>query len=269
MRKRVIYSLILLVLCLKGFTQNLEFVNNYLKTADSITYFAVDALNCFYFKDLSNVYTKINPDNNKVLSLKNNEGYGNLTIDVVNPFKVLVFNSNENKIQFYDQSLSIVSSIDFEDFEEISEEIFVINSSDNKIWVYDKQQNKLFKYNYISKNLMESEDLKWISDEGFNPIYFQEVGKNVMMQSEDFKVILFDTFGKKYKNYDFFEERVIGIYQQKIYFWNKNKNITFYDMIKNEKLETKYSIPSNSIIFMRNQQIFYIYERKIFQLNLD
>lgn len=268
MCKKVLYSLFLLFLCLKGITQNVEFVNEFLKTTDSIVYFTVDALNSVYLKDVNNVFTKINADDNKVFSLKNEVGYGNSTIDVINPFKVLVFNSNENKIQFYDKSLSIVSEFDFEDVDEISDDIFVINSGENKVWIYDKQQNKLFKYNYISKNLIETEDLKWISDEGFNPIYFQEIGRNILLQSEDFTVVLFDNFGKKQKTYSFFKEKVIGFNQQKIYFSNNN-NILFYDIIKNEKVETKYKIPDNSIIFMKNQQIFYINQRKLFQINLD
>lgn len=268
MRKKVLYSLFLLVICLKGFTQNLEFVNDFLKTTDSITFFAIDALNNVYLKDVNNVYTKISAEDNKVFNLKNDVGIGNSSIDVINPFKVLVFNSNENKIRFYDKTLSIVSEIDFEDIEDISDEVFVINSGENKVWIYDKQQNKLFKYNYISKNLIETEDLKWISEEGVNPIYFQEVGKNVLLQSDDFTVVLFDNFGKKQKTYSFFKEKVIGFNQQKIYFSNNN-NILFYDIIKNEKVETKLKIPNNSIIFMKNKHIYYIYERKIFQLYLD
>lgn len=268
MCKKVLYSLFLLILCLKGTSQNIEFINEFLKTADSITYFTIDALNNVYIKDINNVYTKISAEDNKVFNLKNDVGYGSFSIDVINPFKVLVFNSNENKIQFYDKTLSKVSEIDFEDAEEISDEIFVINSGENKVWIYDKQQNKLFKYNYTSKNLIETEDLKWISDEGFNPFYFQEVGRNVLLQSEDFTVILFDNFGKKQKSYSFFKEKVVGFNQQKIYFLNKN-NILFYDLIKNEKVETKYIIPDNSIIFMKNKQIFYINQRKLFQLNID
>ncbi len=108
MCKNVLYSLFLLILCLKGSTQNIEFVNKYLKTTDSITYFAIDALNNVYLKDVNNVYTKISEEDNKVFILKNDVGIGNSSIDVINPFKVLVFNSNENKIRFYDKSLGIV-----------------------------------------------------------------------------------------------------------------------------------------------------------------
>ncbi len=268
MIKKLIISIVFLYIFFNCKAQSYITVDDYLQKTDSIVFFTVDNFNSMYFIDVNNVYTKINSEDKSFYTFKNKSIANYSSIDVSNPFKLLIYNPLENKIWFLDKTMSLISEIDFQEIDQFSDDITICNSAENKVWVYDKQENSLFKYHYISKKTIETENFKWLNDESFNPIFFHEISNKIVMQLDDFKVVLFDIFGKKQTIYTHIDGKIIGIIDDKIYFISNNNEIKMNDLTKKQIVETKIKIPLNAKCSMNPQYIYILNEKKIKKIEI-
>ena len=99
----------------------------------------------------------------QVLSKENaTQGYkftdfqlGNITsVDIINPFNVVVFYAQTNTVILLDNKLSLIEQINFNLLEDIANISWVSNAGGNKLWLFnaDSQQLELYNYRNNTKN---------------------------------------------------------------------------------------------------------------------
>tara|TARA_B100000497_G_scaffold113692_1_gene135686 strand:+ start:3327 stop:4103 length:777 start_codon:yes stop_codon:yes gene_type:complete len=99
----------------------------------------------------------------QVLSKENaTQGYkftdfqlGNITsVDIINPFNVVVFYAQTNTVILLDNKLSLIEQINFNLLEDIANISSVSNAGGNKLWLFnaDSQQLELYNYRNNTKN---------------------------------------------------------------------------------------------------------------------
>ena len=99
----------------------------------------------------------------QVLSKENaTQGYkftdfqlGNITsVDIINPFNVVVFYAQTNTVLLLDNKLSLIEQINFNLLEDIANISSVSNAGGKKLWLFnaDSQQLELYNYRNNTKN---------------------------------------------------------------------------------------------------------------------
>ena len=99
----------------------------------------------------------------QVLSKENaTQGYkftdfqlGKITsVDIINPFNVVVFYAQTNTVILLDNKLSLIEQINFNLLEDIANISWVSNAGGNKLWLFnaDSQQLELYNYRNNTKN---------------------------------------------------------------------------------------------------------------------
>tara|TARA_B100001059_G_C17747649_1_gene535284 strand:- start:331 stop:1107 length:777 start_codon:yes stop_codon:yes gene_type:complete len=98
-----------------------------------------------------------------VLSKENTSGVfrftdfqlGNITsVDIINPFNVVVFYADTNTAILLDNKLSLIEQINFNLLEDVANISSVSNAGGNKLWLFnaDSQQLELYNYRNNTKN---------------------------------------------------------------------------------------------------------------------
>ena len=80
---------------------------------------------------------------------------GNITsVDIINPFNVVVFYADTNTAILLDNKLSLIEQINFNLLEDVANISSVSNAGGNKLWLFnaDSQQLELYNYRNNTKN---------------------------------------------------------------------------------------------------------------------
>jgi hypothetical protein len=80
---------------------------------------------------------------------------GNITsVDIINPFNVVVFYAQTNTVLLLDNKLSLIEQINFNLLEDVANISRVSNAGGNKLWLFnaDSQQLELYNYRNNTKN---------------------------------------------------------------------------------------------------------------------
>lgn len=120
---------------------------------------AVDELSNIYIVDKRNNITKYDEHLDSVANFQIAQNGPVSSIDVSDPFRVLVYYTNFNKLIILDRMLSVQNTIDLK-LLHIHQPTAVATSKDGGFWVYDYSQNKLLKYDRQLALVAESNDLR-------------------------------------------------------------------------------------------------------------
>jgi hypothetical protein len=123
--------------------------------------------------------------------------YGAISsLDVTNPFKIMVFYKNFNKIVYLDKYLSqIGSDIDLDELGHTDVEL-VCSSSNGGFWLYDRQKESLFYYNEDLQKVHQSISVKSLNDGSDNtPVSLIEKNQLVYMNIPEYGILVLDQYG--------------------------------------------------------------------------
>lgn len=190
--------------------------------------------NSFLTDNLGNLYLL----NNKTISKYSKTGeklsdYSNNMLgeisyaDVSDPFRILLFYKDLNRIQYLNNQLAeINSAVQLDELEGVMAEI-VCSSSLGGFWVYDYNDSKL---KYYDKNLIkkhESVNLNTIAENvGFVDLLLEK-NDFVYLHSPEAGILLFDKFGSFYKRISNIKTSEFQIANQNIVYYKNNCLFTY------------------------------------------
>ena len=223
-----------------AFNSQPEFIveNEYDYIAD---FFTIDPIGNIYLVKNSGLI-KIDTETNQKTTYSNLL-LGNIaSVDVSDPFRILVFHRDFNKIVFLDKSLSeIVSpiSLDKLDYYNVSA---VCQSNNGGFWIFDQSLNQLV---YFDKNLIKqktSSQISLILDENI------ELTQAFMLEKNDYiylgiigeGVLLFDNYGTYIKTFPLSELKSFQVNDGNIVFRRNGEMITYNT---NNFTEKSFTLP--------------------------
>jgi hypothetical protein len=116
------------------------------------------------------------------------------SLDVTNPFQIMVFYGEYQTVIVLDRSLSEIYRFRLSDMNFVQLEAVAL-STDNRLWVYDPNSFKLYKIENSAKITIESPDLTAILDESFFPKSLREAEFQIFANDPEKGLIIFDNFG--------------------------------------------------------------------------
>ena len=147
------------------------------------------------FKVENNVLIK-EENNNKVYQYQNNQ-FGEISsVDVSNPFQILVFFKIFNQCVVLDEKLSPISTIKFKHFNIYAS--VICSSSNNGIWIYDDIVRRLI---YFDKETNEITFHKYFQINDQALFIFEQ--DNYIFLGTSANLFVFNRFCVKLKKYDF------------------------------------------------------------------
>ena len=115
----------------------------------------------------------------------NNFNFGEITtVDILNPFEIVVFYAEFNSAIILDNELNLMHTIRF-----ANNITFVRKGITNKIWIYNADENKIELYDYKSKTISISSQIL----RNFTPIKMESDFNSVKLKSEE-KTLVFNQY---------------------------------------------------------------------------
>ncbi len=163
-------------------------------TAD---YFRIDKLGHFYFVNDGSV-SKYNKNFEKIAEYNNNL-FGELAeLDVTNPFRIMLYYADFNKIVFLDSNLAeLRSAISLDDLG-IFDAGVVSYSSTGGFWVFRTQNSQAVNYTQSLQKIQKGTELGF-AGAGQEPIKMLETPRNIIIAFEDNQIFILDNFGTFHK----------------------------------------------------------------------
>ena len=187
-----------------------------------------DQLGNFYIIKNSELI-KINADNNQTLRYSNNL-FGKISsIDPSDPFRILVFNKDFNKIVFLDKNLTEIASpilLDKLGYFNIS---VVCQSINGGFWIFDQNLNELI---YFDKKLnlqKKSSQLSSLFDTNkeISGVFMIEKNDYIYLGIKDEGVLLFDIYGTYLKTFPITDINSFQVIDDIIIYSNKGQLILY------------------------------------------
>lgn len=160
----------------------------------NFTDFEVDALDNIYTIFGATVTKNSSPENS-VFTYNNVKKYGKPTsVNVFNPFKVLLFYKTYQTIVLLDKYMSSLGSINLRKSGLYKVNV-IASSYDNKIWAFDEQDYKLKKLNDDGIVLSESTDIRLILDDTPRFSSMFDASGKVILYDVNRGIYFFDYYG--------------------------------------------------------------------------
>lgn len=220
----------------------------------SSDYFTTDQFQNIYLVRKTKII-KINPEKDHKINYSNTL-FGNITsIDVSDPFRILIFNKDFNKILFLDNTLSEISSpinLDELNYFNVSA---VCQSNNGGFWIFDQNMNQIV---YFDKNLKETKKSAQISSliENSNEdseVFMLEKNDYIYLGIHSEGILQFDNYGTYIKTFPVKDCKQFQVIDGYI-IYSKNNKLFFYN---SSNFETEnINLPVNSFLNVRLENDF-------------
>lgn len=144
------------------------------------------------------------------------------SLDVSNPFKILVYYPDFLKVVILDKFMTFLISYDFFSigYQNVSA---VGTSADGNFWFYDNVNYLLKKIDVSGNVQLQSQPLNQLTDKIINPNFILEKNGQVFMNDPDAGILVFDNFGAYYKTIPIKGLHKFHILQEQIVYYQDNK----------------------------------------------
>lgn len=278
--KKYIFIFSLLILCIaKCFAtagcniKNDSLINlNLLKTvAGNYKLVEVDNLGNVYLVTPNNQIKKLSTNLDSIAVFNNPALLGNITsIDVSNPFKILVFYKSFSTIVVLDKYLSVLNTIELQ-----KKNLFTVSavttSYDNNIWLFDEANHKIKRIDSEGNVLVETIDFRLLFkyEKIFTADYLKDIEGKLYLYNKDFGFFVFDYYGglqnkfalKNLTNVQFVNKQVIGFDNDKVIIYNiqnhlKKTNTLSLDSVAISKIKLY-----NNMFFVLCKDGLHVYQQ--------
>jgi hypothetical protein len=230
-------------------------------------FFRVDKLGNFYFvtegsvEKYNNTFEKIAESNNNLLGTISE-------LDVTNPFRIMLYYSDFNKIVFLDSQLAeLRSAISLDDLD-IFDAGAVSYSSRGGFWVFRTQSSQVVNYSQGLQEMQKGTALGY-AGAGQNPLKMLETPRHIIIAFEDNQVFILDNFGTFYKKINTGEIIDLTVSDFSIYILERNVlNIINVNTLitKNFTLPEEYKFKS---IQVRGNKIIGLTDKSLITFSTD
>ena len=243
------------------------------KEAIQATFISKTALTADVFiglDDLDNIYYLKNnvlfKKNEQVILNYSNPLLGELSsVNIQNPFKIVLFYKNFNSVIILDNKLNALSNvIDFTKETLFNNVQFVSLSSENNLWLF-ADDNKLHLYNY--QTLSQSFQTQAITfyNATFKPNSLKSTYKNVWVLSKN-SAVQFNEYGSFIESFHFKDASIIFPYQKGFIYIADS---SFYYQFENEIIPILMEIKKPlTHIFVHKSSIYTFDGKYIYQYDL-
>lgn len=144
------------------------------------------------------------------------------SVDVQNPFFILVYYNDYTTVVILDRTLSEVRRQDLADL--YIDQVQAIGiASDNNIWLFDNNTFTLKKIDAQNQILLESNDLSMLSAQIPDPTQLIEYQNKIYLNSPDDGILVFDQYANYFKTIDIKDAPHIQLYEEKIFYVKKHE----------------------------------------------
>lgn len=139
------------------------------------------------------------------------------SVDVQNPFFILVYYNDYTTVVLLDRTLSEVRRQDLADLN-IDQVQAIGIASDNNIWLFDNNTFTLKKIDAQNQVLLESNDLSMLSTQIPDPTQLIEYQNKIYLNSPDDGILVFDQYANYFKTIAIKDAAHIQLYEEKIFY---------------------------------------------------
>ncbi|MFP4025005.1 MAG: hypothetical protein ACLFVR_10825 [Thiohalospira sp.] len=198
----------------------------------------------FYTDHLLNIYAinqneifKANLKKTEEKKFSKSQAYNIYSIDVSDPFKVLVFYKDFNQILFLDKSLAEIKSPIQLDNYFFYDVVAVCNSASGGFWIFDAGKQQLVYFNNELSVRKKSASLGPLIGDFLDgtKIFMLEKNDYIYLGIKNIGVLMFDNYGSYIKTFPLKIETGFQVLDQNIVYY-KSGELFFYDL---QKLEQK------------------------------
>lgn len=223
-------------------------------------FFTVDKIGNIY-SIKNNQLTKIS-ETGKIIKIFSGNLHEKITyIDVSDPFKIMLFYKDFNKIIFTDNNLTQIGKEINPDNFGIYEISALCKSGSGGFWIIDAEEKTLCKFNYLFK----LEFKKQLFDIEQDIINIQEFDNKLYIYGKQNLIYIFDMYGTKIIEFSLKVDNNFRIANNKIIFFDKSKSVlNQFDILNftEEKINIPDSLQCKDAIISR-KKLFLMTENEI------
>ena len=190
-----------------------------------------------------------------------------IIVDVNSPFKILVYFSSNNTIEYLNNQLSIIgNSIKVDDYSN-GITTLACSSYDNGLWFYSSSENVVIRYNSELKKTHQSAPIDEIFQQKLYPTQFFEKQEKLFLGIPNYGVLIFDKYGSYLKRIPILFQQQFNVIGTKYYYTTEN-SLKAYDSKTFEEIEIlredsriiSFDINSKYIVLVTQNGLFKLYQ---------
>jgi len=223
LRRGVCLCLLSLISCLSSFSQAIidnkySFIDSYQVKANAVS---VDNFGNYYIVS-DNQILKFDRDGNYQVKFEEVKQGSIGSIDVTNPFKLIVYYPDFMKAIVLDKFLTFLVSYNFFDLG-YTNVTAVGSSADGYLWFYDATDFRLKKIDVTGNVQLQSQPINQLIDRVINPNFIIEKNGQVYVNDTATGILVFDNFGAYYKTIPILGLQKFHILQEQIVYFQDGK----------------------------------------------
>jgi len=178
-------------------------------------------------------------------------------IDVSDPLKIMIFNSDFGKIKFLDNKLSLKKDFILLSDLGYQNATLACLSYENGFWLYDPMSNQIVRFQSNLKQSQSSESINNIAQLEIAPVFMCEINNTLYLYDPNNGILMFDRYATYMHLWPFKEIHSFQVFPSQLLLGGKNE-VRFFDIKTFE--ESAISIPEEEEIInaVWNNQRLYI-----------
>jgi len=231
---------------------------------ENVQYFTGDAWGNIYIVYENGNFLRID-STFKRTSIPGKKIMGDVTVDTKNPFKIQLFNADEQTITFYNREFTPSSSISFLTMD-IAEVALSCASSDDAFWVLEENGLNLIRYSSDLIKLAESRGSEIFGENLNIPEGMQESGEFLLIWQKNGSAFILDKFGNlRWQfpgNADYY-----ALNAPHLYFINDGQ-FTVYHLLTHKEASIALPLKNFEKIFICENHFYFLISGKIYHYKL-
>lgn len=232
---------------------------------DSSMQLITDNLGNSYLYDNLNIL-KYNTNGDSVGLYSNNRLGAISTVDVTNPYKIMVFYADYANIIFLDNFMSLLEgpiALDQLGYDQVTH---ACASMENGLWLFDRLRQTVIKLNQDLSEAGRSINLSQLADQQIAPKLMLEQNANLLLQTDKNGVMVFDQFGTFEKKLSVEATSPIQVINKKVMFYRNdtifqyNSNLTSLAHIRLPIIGSKDAHIGKDRLAVLTDNALYIYK---------
>lgn len=175
-----------------AFAQEFEKISQY-DCGKDVQFFTGDDFGNTYILYKNGNFVRIDSSLKKT-SIPGSKIIGNISIDTKNPFKIQIFNSDEQSLTFYNNEFTPTNSISFINMD-MSEAFLCCASSGDAFWVLEENGLNLVRYSSDLIKISETRGSELFNNTFTMPTAMRESGEFLIIWQSGGSAVITDKFG--------------------------------------------------------------------------
>lgn len=182
------------------------------------------------------------------------------SVDVSDPFKILVFVKDFSSLQMLDNTLSpTTNEISLNSLGQLQTEL-LCSASENSFWLFDMASFQLYRYDFYLKKKNSSGDIRSFISGNSAPVKMMEFDSKLYVLFPEAGIAVFDAFGTYFKTIPFGNAVDFQFYAGNLFMLIQNKLLSYHLQTIEQ---TEFSLKEN------NARKFCLAKQKLYVLSSD